>query len=122
VYPDLTPDKSSARYEPRVFGFKVHAPASLARWQDRRREEMVKRLQGVGIDGVFREDRITSDEDDEDDDDDDDVGEEEEEEEEGAMTDQRGNVLDGDVRTTTTAIAGRPATSNADGSRMEIGP
>ncbi|KZZ96337.1 Casein kinase II, regulatory subunit [Ascosphaera apis ARSEF 7405] len=122
VYPDLAPEKSSARYEPRVFGFRVHVAASLARWQDRRREEMVKRLQGVGIDGVFREDRITSDEDDDDDDDDDDdvEEEEEEEEEEAALADQQGQSYE-QVNQTNAAIGGIMA-SNLDATRMDMGP
>ena len=56
VYPALIPDKSISRYEPRIFGFKVHAAASLQRWQDRRREEMQSRLREVGIENVFAED------------------------------------------------------------------
>ncbi|KAI5299070.1 casein kinase 2 regulatory subunit [Ascosphaera atra] len=55
VHPQLLPEKSCARYEPRVFGFRVHAAAALGRWQDRRREEMLKRLRNVGIEPVFRE-------------------------------------------------------------------
>lgn len=53
VYPVLVPEKSKARYEPKVFGFKVHAAAALQRWQDARREEMVGRLKGVGIENPF---------------------------------------------------------------------
>jgi casein kinase II subunit beta len=55
VYPALVPEKSVARYEPKVFGFKLHAAAALQRWQDARREEMVNRLKSVGIDGIFAE-------------------------------------------------------------------
>lgn len=44
VYPQCIPAKSSERFEPRVFGFKVHSSAALARWQDRRREDMIERL------------------------------------------------------------------------------
>lgn len=47
VYPALIPEKSKRRYEPRVFGFKVHAAAALARWQDGVREQGKKRLKGV---------------------------------------------------------------------------
>lgn len=56
VYPSLVPDKSRARYEPRVFGFRVHAAAALSRWQDRRRDEMKKRLEDLDIDASFIED------------------------------------------------------------------
>ena len=51
VYPALIPDKSRRRYEPRIFGFRVHAAAALARWQDNDREIMKKRLRAVGRDG-----------------------------------------------------------------------
>ena len=44
VYPALIPEKSRRRYEPRIFGFRVHAAAALARWQDGERREMRKRL------------------------------------------------------------------------------
>lgn len=44
VYPALIPEKSRRRYEPRIFGFKVHAAAALARWQDGERGAMKKRL------------------------------------------------------------------------------
>jgi casein kinase II subunit beta len=44
VYPALIPEKSRKRYEPRIFGFKVHAAAALARWQDDVRRETKKRL------------------------------------------------------------------------------
>ncbi len=47
VYPALIPEKSKRRYEPRVFGFKVHAAAALARWQDGVREGTKKRLKAV---------------------------------------------------------------------------
>ena len=44
-----------ARYEPRIFGFRVHAAAALERWQARKREEMVDRLKVAGITSVFVE-------------------------------------------------------------------
>lgn len=52
VYPALIPQKSRRRYEPRIFGFRVHASAALARWQAEERVEMRKRLKdsGTGID------------------------------------------------------------------------
>ena len=48
VYPGLMPAKSMERYEPRCFGFRVHAAAALGRWQSERREEMEERIQGRG--------------------------------------------------------------------------
>ena len=54
------------RYEPKVFGFKVHASAALQRWQEKRREEMVGRLKAQGIEGVFKGDEREELEDDED--------------------------------------------------------
>jgi casein kinase II subunit beta len=51
VYPALIPEKSRRRYEPRIFGFRVHAAAALARWQDNDREMMKRRLRAVGRDG-----------------------------------------------------------------------
>ncbi len=50
------PEKSVRRYEPRVFGFKVHAAATLERWQAKKREEMQERLRDVGVERVFKED------------------------------------------------------------------
>ena len=62
IYPHLLPEKSAARYEPKVFGFRVHAAAALQRWQDKRREEMLGRLKDVGIDNPFVEDAEMEDE------------------------------------------------------------
>lgn len=70
VYPVLIPKKSVKRYEPRVFGFRVHAAAALARWQTAQREEMEDRLRRLKIDTGF--------EDPEDEDEDDDEEEEDE--------------------------------------------
>ena len=61
VYPALIPEKSTARYEPKVFGFKVHAAAALQRWQDQRREEMQGRLKAAGLEDPFTEDGDTVD-------------------------------------------------------------
>lgn len=48
VYPALIPQKSRRRYEPRIFGFRVHASAALSRWQGEERVEMRKRLKESG--------------------------------------------------------------------------
>lgn len=56
VYPALIPEKTIRRYEPKVFGFKVHSAAALERWQTARREEMQARLKDVGFPTVFKED------------------------------------------------------------------
>lgn len=56
VYPALDPEKSVRRYEPRIFGFRVHASAALARWQDRYRSDMIERLEGAGIEVKYLED------------------------------------------------------------------
>jgi casein kinase II subunit beta len=69
VYPTLVPEKSIVRYEPKVFGFKVHAAAALQRWQDAHREEMVERLKKQGIENVFVEEVDDEMEDDEENDD-----------------------------------------------------
>ncbi|KAG9255018.1 casein kinase II, regulatory subunit [Emericellopsis atlantica] len=55
VYPALVPAKSVERYVPRVYGFKVHAAASLVRWQSGRREEMRRRLRRLEVDTGFRD-------------------------------------------------------------------
>lgn len=51
VYPALIPVKSRKRYEPRIFGFKVHADAALARWQSGQRSQLRQRLKEAGMDG-----------------------------------------------------------------------
>ncbi|KAI2826318.1 hypothetical protein CBS63078_4465 [Aspergillus niger] len=56
VYPALLPEKSIRRYEPRVFGFKVHAMAALARWQDIFREETKASLREAGVEAKYIED------------------------------------------------------------------
>ncbi|KAH8425821.1 casein kinase II subunit beta family protein [Aspergillus melleus] len=67
VYPALIPEKSIRRYEPRIYGFRVHASAALARWQDQYREESKARLREAGIEAKYIED--TEEDDLEDDDD-----------------------------------------------------
>jgi len=66
VYPAYVPEKSVARYEPRIFGFKMHAAAALQRWQDQRRLEMVQRLGRAGIESPFPESDVLMEEEDED--------------------------------------------------------
>lgn len=56
VYPALIPAKSLERYVPCVFGFKVHAAATLARWQAAQRDDMRKRLMAAGVEAKFRDD------------------------------------------------------------------
>lgn len=62
VYPNMLPAKSIRRYEPKVFGFRVHAASALARWQDARREMMGAELRRVGGEVVFLEDEEGSEE------------------------------------------------------------
>lgn len=52
VYPQLVPAKSTERYIPRCFGFKMHAGAALARWQEVERETQRARLLEVGVEVV----------------------------------------------------------------------
>jgi casein kinase II subunit beta len=56
VYPALVPEKIIARYEPKVFGFRVHAAAALQRWQENHRDQMLDRLKIQGIENVFGDD------------------------------------------------------------------
>lgn len=60
VYPALIAAKSRKRYEPKIFGFKVHADSALARWQSAQRMQMRQRLKEAGVDGghgrLFAED------------------------------------------------------------------
>lgn len=66
MYPALIPIKSRKRYEPRIFGFRVHADAALARWQTDERMKMRHRLKDAGVDGghgkLFSEDMEEEDE------------------------------------------------------------
>ena len=89
VYPALIPKKSSRRYEPRCFGFRVHAPAALMRWQEARRDEMVDRLKKLRLESGFEEEEEEEDEEEEDESSDDDEEEEEEEEEEEGQQQQQ---------------------------------
>ena len=69
VYPTMVPERSIERYQPKIFGFKVHAAAALERWQAIHREEMLVRLREIGIDKVFKEENEYIDDEMEDDDD-----------------------------------------------------
>lgn len=74
VYPAMIPSKSYDRYVPRIYGFKVHAPAALIRWQNGERDEMRRRLRKLDIESGFKdEDGDDMDESDEDEEDDDDL-------------------------------------------------
>ncbi|KAG1502813.1 hypothetical protein G6F47_003298 [Rhizopus delemar] len=44
AHANYMPTKSNDRYEPRIFGFKIHHIAEQHRWQDRAREEYQKRI------------------------------------------------------------------------------
>lgn len=56
VYPALIPSKSYDRYTPRIYGFKVHAPAALIRWQNIQRNDMRKRLRALEVESGFKDD------------------------------------------------------------------
>ncbi|TGO43002.1 hypothetical protein BHYA_0004g01290 [Botrytis hyacinthi] len=74
VYPAMIPAKSYDRYVPRIYGFKVHAPAALIRWQNGERDEMRRRLRKLDIDSGFKdEDGEEVEESEEEDDDDEDL-------------------------------------------------
>jgi casein kinase II subunit beta len=60
VYPNMLPPKSIRRYEPKVFGFRVHSAAALMRWQDDRRDAMVQDMKKVGMEVAFVEDELAS--------------------------------------------------------------
>lgn len=63
VYPTLIPSKSVARYVPRCYGFKVHAAATLVRWQNVRRDDMRSRLKKAGVEVRLRDDSEDDDKD-----------------------------------------------------------
>jgi len=56
VYPALIPKKSQKRYEPRIYGFRVHAAAALMRWQEVRKAEMKDRLRRLRMENGFEDD------------------------------------------------------------------
>ena len=68
VYPAMLPPKSQRRYEPRVFGFKVHSAAALARWQADKKDEMKDRLKTLKMETGFEEEDEEEDDDEDDDD------------------------------------------------------
>jgi len=72
VYPATLPQKTQHRYEPRIYGFRVHASAALMRWQEEKREEMKDRLRARGVETGFEDE----DEGLEGEEDDDEIGEE----------------------------------------------
>ena len=55
VYPALMPQKTQRRYEPRIYGFRVHASAALMRWQEERREALKERLRQRGLETGFED-------------------------------------------------------------------
>ena len=55
VYPAMMPQKTQRRYEPRIYGFRVHASAALMRWQEEQREGMKERLRSRAIETGFEE-------------------------------------------------------------------
>lgn len=55
VYPALIPGKTYERYTPRIYGFKVHAPAALIRYQNGQRDEMKRRLRRLKVDSGFKD-------------------------------------------------------------------
>jgi len=89
VYPALIPTKSAERFVPRIFGFKVNAPATLIRYQHAERDEMKRRLRKLEIDSGFKDDEGDVDAEDSD--------EEEEEEEEPLETLENGEAEGGDL-------------------------
>lgn len=58
VYPALIPGKSFERYTPRIYGFKVHAPATLIRWQNGQRDDMRRRLRKLEVESGFPESEV----------------------------------------------------------------
>lgn len=64
AYPALIPTKSAERYIPRVYGFKVHAPAALIRWQHQKKDAMRRRLRKMEVDSGFRDEDLLEDDDD----------------------------------------------------------
>jgi casein kinase II subunit beta len=74
VYPAMLPPKTQRRYEPKVFGFKMHAAAALSRWQAEQRDSMKDRLRLARVETGF-EDEDDDEEEDSDGDEDMETGE-----------------------------------------------
>ncbi|KAB8338971.1 hypothetical protein FH972_021910 [Carpinus fangiana] len=55
MFPQLLPPRSQKRYEPKIYGFRVHAAATLARWQNLEKDDMKGRLGEQGLDTGFEE-------------------------------------------------------------------
>jgi casein kinase II subunit beta len=91
VYPALLPPKSAARYEPRVFGFKLHAAAALARWQSQQREAMKERLRQARVETGFEDE-------DEEEEEESSSEEEEEDEEMGGQEQENAGAMVGAAR------------------------
>lgn len=70
MFPQLIPDKTQKRHEPKIYGFRVHAAATLARWQNAEKEEMKVRLREqsmlTGFEEEEREDGLEDGEEEED--------------------------------------------------------
>jgi casein kinase II subunit beta len=47
VYPHLVPRRSTERYVPRIFGFRIHDQSKLHRRQDEQREEQERRVAAI---------------------------------------------------------------------------
>lgn len=69
MYPALIPSKSTERYVPRVYGFKVHASAALIRWQNAKRDSMRRRLKKMDMDTGFLGEEVEDEEEEEEDED-----------------------------------------------------
>lgn len=48
VHSSCLPEKPTERFVPKIFGFKIHKHAKLARWQEKQRQEMLKRIDDKG--------------------------------------------------------------------------
>lgn len=63
VYPTIMPPRTQRRYEPRIYGFRVHASAALMRWQDSEREHSKQYLQEQGMNTGFTDEDESVDQD-----------------------------------------------------------
>ena len=104
VHPSLVPEKSIRRYEPKIYGFRVHALAALARWQDQYREETKSRLKEAGVDVKYAEET------DDDEREDSSVDSEEEGDKAGAKDEAKG-----------TDVKGENVLGDAASGKMDIG-